>query len=397
MALANVSKLVKQDEFGRLMAPYATNWQESKGRKYEETKASDRSPFQRDRDRIIHSDAFRRLQYKTQVFTNTEEGDFRTRLTHSLEVAQLSRSICRALGLDEDLGEVVALAHDLGHPPFGHAGEEALHECMKDYGGFYHNLQTIKLVREIECRYGGFDGLNLSWESLEGIAKHNGPMEEWEADDPLVQDLDPAKWCGLEGQVAAACDDLAYNHHDIDDGLRTKTFHFEEIYQLPQFARCWEETEGVYPNIEWHRKVKETIRRMINRQVKDLLHNSTMLINKYNPQTVQDVRDLDRPLIDYSDQVKEENRKLKAFLMQKMYKHYKKNRMDFRAHKVVKELFHAFMHHKRLLPDDVRNKILEKDGDTPHKARIVCDYIACLTDRSALTEHEKLYGVSNHF
>mgnify|MGYP001193908263 CR=1 FL=1 len=374
MALANVSKLVKQDEFGRLMAPYATNWQESKGRKYEETKASDRSPFQRDRDRIIHSDAFRRLQYKTQVFTNTEEGDFRTRLTHSLEVAQLSRSICRALGLDEDLGEVVALAHDLGHPPFGHAGEEALHECMKDYGGFYHNLQTIKLVREIECRYGGFDGLNLSWESLEGIAKHNGPMEEWEADDPLVQDLDPAKWCGLEGQVAAACDDLAYNHHDIDDGLRAGLFTLEDLKKITSFNNAIKKNKISLNNYGINRF-------LINYLVTDLIEETNKRIKKNKIKTIKDVYKYGKNLVSFSKKTEFFLMEIRNFLKGNMYNHKFITIWNIKSEDIVEQLFNYYLKNY--------DKIKEKH-ESQSKERNICDFIAGMTDKYALTIYNDL-------
>lgn len=375
----------------RALAPYATHWQNSRGRIYDEPSAHERTPFQRDRDRIIHSDAFRRLQYKTQVIINIEQGDFRTRLTHTLEVAQLTRSICRAMSLDEDLGEAVALAHDLGHPPFGHAGEDALNRCMKDFGGFYHNDQTLHILRDLECRYGAFDGLNLTWEALEGIAKHNGPVEG--PYDDLIADLEPNTWCGLEAQAAALADDIAYNHHDLDDGLSTNNLHLDEVIaSLPQFSRVWEEVTATFPKADQRRQVKETISRMIGRQVKDVLSNSELLLARHNPQSAEEVRALAMPVVAFSDEVQEENKQVKAFLMDKLYRHYKVNRMVFKAQRVLEDLFEAFMNHRRTLPDEIQAKLPKEKEDMTARAVVVCNYISSLTDRAAFMEHSRLYG-----
>lgn len=376
------------------LAPYATKWQEARGRLTEETKAFDRTPFQRDRDRVIHSDAFRRLQYKTQVYGNLMEGDYRTRLTHSLEVAQITRDLCRSLHLDEDLGEVVALSHDLGHPPFGHAGEDALDDCMKKFGGFRHNDQTLRVVRQLESRYGSFDGLNLTWESLEGIAKHNGPMSKSEIKgvEDLYADLEPHTMCGLEAQVAAIADDLAYNHHDIDDAVQMGTFSLAEMRQVPHFNRMYEDVLAVHPNADEYRLVKETVRQLLKRQVKDLLMVSQVNLQKANPENVEEVRAMDKPLIALSDEVVAENKMLKEFMMENAYRHYETNRASFRAHRILKDLFEAFMNHRRMLPKTIQ-KLLPTDlNDDLNKARVVANYIASMTDRSALIEHEKLFG-----
>lgn len=376
------------------LAPYATDWRKSRGRQVQEPSAMDRSPFQRDRDRIIHSDAFRRLQYKTQVFNNILEGDYRTRLTHSLEVAQLARTICRTLRLDEDLGETIALSHDLGHPAFGHAGEDALAESMEPYGGFRHNDQTMRIVRLLECRYGAFDGLNLTWESLEGIAKHNGPIpkEEMEGVEYLYEDLEPQGMCGMEAQVAAMADDLAYNHHDIDDSMALGIFTVNDIMHIPAFKRAYNQVTGMYPKLDGHRLIKEVVRSMVKAQVKDLIATTRRNIKKANPQSAEDVRALDYPLVAFSKKVEAENRLLKEFMREKVYKHVKNNRSTFKAYKIVQDLFDAFMKHRRMLPEDVQRFLPEDKSDLNAKARVMADHIASLTDRSIFLEHERLFG-----
>lgn len=379
----------------RSLAPFATRWETTRGRDMKEPEPTDRTPFQRDRDRIVHSDAFRRLQYKTQVFTNSEEGDFRTRLTHSLEVAQLTRTICRTLGLDEDLGEAVALAHDLGHPPFGHAGEEALDRCMESFGGFRHNDNTMKILRKLERRYAAFDGLNLTWETLEGAAKHNGPIE---GDVPAVMaDLEPETWCGLEAQVAALCDDIAYNHHDLDDGLMSGKLYLDDVIgALPNFRRVWEEVTSTYPQQEEHRLIKETIRRMMTRQVKDLLHTSTHKLNKVQPQSAEEVRAYDTALILFSKDMAADMKNMKQFLFKRMYRHYQVNRMMFRAYRVIDGLFNVYMNHRKMLPMHVQKLLPADVNDDKAKAHVVCDYIACMTDRSAMSEHNLLFGAADN-
>jgi dGTPase len=386
---------LKREEIdkGRTLAPYATDWRESRGRFHEEPVALDRTPYQRDRDRVIHSDAFRRLQYKTQVFVNFMEGDhFRTRLTHSLEVAQITRTICRSLGLDEDLGEVISLSHDMGHPPFGHAGEDALDKCVKEYGGWRHNEQTMRVIRELESPYGSFEGLNLTWETLEGIAKHNGPIPKEEAKFRLFKDLEPETHAGLEAQVAALADDMAYNHHDLDDGLRAGSLHLEQVMTLPQFHRAYTEVSSTFPNANYVRTIKETIRRMLSRQVQDVLTVSRARLAKEKLKCVEDVRNFGEPLICMSPEVMEETQEIKKFLFQNMYRHYIKNRMDFRAHKIITDLFEAFLEHRRLLPDAVQEKLPADANNLKGKALVIADYISLMTDRSVIREHARLFS-----
>lgn len=374
------------------LAPYATHYQQSRGRFIEEGEStSGRSPFQRDRDRIIHSAAFRRLQNKTQVLTNSEEGDFRTRLTHTLEVAQLARSLARYLNVDEDLAELCALAHDLGHPPFGHAGEDTLNMSMKEYGGFNHNLQTLSIVRKLECRYGGFDGLNLTWESLEGIAKHNGPFESGFHDNPLCKDIQPESHASIEAQIAALCDDIAYNHHDLDDGISTGKINLDDVIQLPAVNRVWQEVTAAYPHQDRFRQTQELIRSSIDFYMKDVRATTKKNILDLAPTHVDDVRSAGRQLVMFSEEAAEEINALRAFLFENMYRHHEVNRQSFKAHKILTELFDAFMNHKRLLPPYAQ-ACLEKTSTDKEKARVICDYLASLTDRSAVREYARLFG-----
>lgn len=386
---------IKREEIdkGRILAPYATKWRESRGRFHQEPVALDRTPYQRDRDRVIHSDAFRRLQYKTQVFANSMEGDhFRTRLTHSLEVAQVTRTICRSLDLDDDLGEVIALAHDMGHPPFGHMGENALNGCLAQYGGWKHNEQTMRVIMELESPYGGFDGLNLTWETLEGIAKHNGPTSAEDAKSRFFKDLEPETYAGLEAQVAALADDMAYNHHDLDDGLRAGSLHLEQVMELPQFHRSYTEVTSTFPQADHVRIIKETIRRMLSRQVQDVLTVSRNTLLKEQPGSVEDVRTHNGTLIRMSEEVAKETKEIKEFLYENMYRHYIMNRMGFRAYKIIEELFEAFFEHRRLLPDTVQKKLPENKNDLKGKAFVIADYISLMTDRSAVREHARLFS-----
>ncbi|MFT7144245.1 MAG: dGTPase [Alphaproteobacteria bacterium] len=374
------------------LAPYATDWRESVGRIYPEPEAFDRSPFQRDRDRIIHSEAFRRLQYKTQVYANQNAGDhFRTRLTHSMEVAQITRDICRYLNLDEDLGECIALAHDLGHPPFGHAGEDALHKCMEPYGGYRHNDQTLRVVLKLERRYAPFDGLNLTWESREGIAKHNGPIKN--ADEDLYDGLDPRTHCGLEGQVAAMADDIAYNHHDIDDGIGMGNLNIKDMCTVPHFKRMYEEVVATYPGVEEYRLLKETLRRLISKQIKDLLMTSKTNLTKSGVKNVAEVRAYGKPLIGFSKKVEQQTVELKHFLYNNMYRHFKVNRSAFRAHRIIGDLFEVHMKHRRMLPAHVQEFLPKDKEDKTGKAKVVADYISSLTDRSCVQEHARLFGI----
>lgn len=347
------------------LAPYACRAEDSRGRLVAEPSAKTRSPFQRDRDRVIHSAAFRRLKYKTQVFVFHEGDYYRTRLTHSLEVAQISRSVCRVLGLDEDLGECLALAHDLGHTPFGHAGGEALDEVMTPYGGFDHNAQTLRILTTLEHRYAAFDGLNLTWEALEGIAKHNGPLigPRVRKPKPLVgtiadyneiNDLELDTFASAEAQTAALADDIAYNNHDIDDGLRAGLLTVEQLIELPLVGPAFQEVLDAYPNLETSRLAHEAVRRLINLMVNDLIAEARRRLADSAPQSATDVRKLDRPVIAFSDAMVENDKIVKAFLMKHLYRHERVNEMTDHAKQVVTDLFALYMNDPAILPDEWR-------------------------------------------
>jgi dGTPase len=381
------------------LASYAAHPEESRGRLRKEAESPTRSPFQRDRDRIIHSTAFRRLEYKTQVFVNHEGDHYRTRLTHSLEVAQIARSVSRALGLNEDLAEAVALAHDLGHTPFGHAGEEALDEAMRPFGGFEHNDQTLRILTRLERRYAEFDGLNLTWETLEGTVKHNGPLlpedEMRGALPPSIaeynkrHDLALDTWPGPEAQVAALSDDIAYNNHDIDDGLRAGLFSVADLEAVPLVGPIFADVAARYPGLEEPRLVHESIRRVIDRMVSDLIAESGRRLAGAGPRSADEVRGLGRPVIAFSEEMSRNDAALKAFLFQRMYRHFKVNRMTSKARRVVQDLFRLLLAEPQCLPTEWR-----EDADAPGTratARIVADYIAGMTDRFALDEHHKLF------
>ncbi|MBM3617188.1 MAG: deoxyguanosinetriphosphate triphosphohydrolase, partial [Alphaproteobacteria bacterium] len=385
------------------LAPYATHPLASRGRLIAEDECNTRSVFQRDRDRIIHSTAFRMLEYKTQVFVNHEGDYYRTRLTHSLEVAQISRSVCRQLRLNEDLGEALALAHDLGHTPFGHAGEDALDEMMQPFGGFDHNAQTLRIVTQLEKRYANFDGLNLTWETLEGVAKHNGPLLKKAEDFSILpramqdyartHDLELTEHAGLEAQIASLADDIAYNNHDVDDGLRAGLFTLEDIRSVPFIARVFEEVETTYPKLhEQSRFVHEAVRRLIRLMVADLTRTTAANIAASGVETVEDVRRLGRPLAEFSAEMMENNRQLKAFLMRHMYRHYKVNRMTSKARRVVREMFALFISEPECLPEEWRRQVDAKGSQKC--AVIVADYIAGMTDRYAMQEHGRLFDLS---
>jgi dGTPase len=376
------------------LAAYACNPYESYGRLHPEKEDPTRSAHQRDRDRIIHSAAFRRLEYKTQVFVNHEGDHYRTRLTHSLEVAQLARSMSRALGLNEDLAEALALAHDLGHTPFGHAGEDALKEVMQDFGGFDHNAQTLRILTKLEHRYAEFDGLNLSWETLEGIAKHNGPVKSPPralAEYIKKHDLKLHTYASAEAQLSSLSDDIAYNNHDIDDGLRSGLFTVDEICSVPLAGKMFNEVIKRYPNIEEHRLVHEAIRRMIHAMVIDLLAETRSRIEKTNVQSADDVRALKKPLVAFSSGMEKQIRELKDFLMVHMYRHYRVNRMTSKARRIVKELFTFFLHEPECLPTEWQK--LAGKPNNKQTAEIVADFIAGMTDRFAIDEYERLFNV----
>jgi len=379
-------------DFEAHLAPYAARSAASRGRRFLEPAPASRSEFQRDRDRIIHSTAFRRLEYKTQVFVNHEGDLFRTRLTHSIEVAQIARSIARNLRLNEDLVEAISLAHDLGHTPFGHAGQEALNACMKDYGGFEHNLQSLRVVDELEEHYGAFDGLNLMFETREGILKHCSPTNALGLGD-IGQRFIDKKQPTLEAQLANLADEIAYNNHDIDDGLRSGLITTVQLGEVDFYARHRKEVEASYPGISGRRAIHETIRRMINALIVDLIQASQLRIQQAGLQTVDDVR-ATAPLITFSEAMGAEALLLKRFLRQNLYHHYQVNRMTSKARRIIRELFDAFMDEPRLLPPDYQVNVTDATPDAlPFQARKVADYIAGMTDRYAMREHRRLFTV----
>lgn len=366
-------------------APYAAHPARSRGRRYPEPAPAGRTEFQRDRDRIIHSTAFRRLEYKTQVFVNHEGDLFRTRLTHSLEVAQIGRAIARSLRLDEDLVEAIALAHDLGHTPFGHTGQDALNACMRDYGGFEHNLQSLRVVDVLEERYAEFDGLNLTFETREGILKHCSPAKAQDLGDVgerFLQRRQPS----LEAQVANLADEIAYNNHDVDDGLRSGLITLEELSEVTVFARHLEEVRRRYPHLTGRRVIHETVRRMINTLILDLVENSSRNIAEVAPASIEEVRAAP-PLIGFSPAIRAEQQELKQFLRSRLYQHYRVNRMSRKARRIITALFEAFMDDPRLLPPEHQEKA-RRD-----KARTIADYIAGMTDRYAMKEYHRLFSV----
>ncbi len=366
--------------------PYAVTDANSRGRAVAEPRPKARSEFQRDRDRIVHSTAFRRLEYKTQVFVNHEGDLFRTRLTHSIEVAQIARSIARALGLNDDLAEAISLAHDLGHTPFGHAGQDALNECMQAHGGFEHNLQSLRIVDRLEERYGAFDGLNLMFETREGILKHCSPARARELGDlgqRFLKDQRPS----LEAQICNLADEIAYNNHDVDDGLRSGLITVEQLQEIGLFSRHASEVDQQFPSIAGRRRIHETIRRMIDAQVTDILAESARRIASAAPATLAEIA-LAPPLIAFSDPMRDENREIKGFLRANLYRHYQVLRMTNKAHRIIGDLFEAFMNDLRLLPPQYQIMAAELGA-----GRTVADYVAGMTDRYAVKEHQKLFSV----
>ncbi|MFN4282757.1 MAG: deoxyguanosinetriphosphate triphosphohydrolase [Alphaproteobacteria bacterium] len=385
----------------RGLAAYACKPWESRGRQHPEAEAADRSPFQRDRDRVIHSTAFRRLKHKTQVFVYHEGDHYRTRLTHSLEVSQIARTISRQLGLNEDLAEALALAHDLGHTPFGHAGEEALHGCMAAFGGFDHNAQTLRILTKLEQRYAAFDGLNLTWETLEGVVKHNGPLLGGSKSKdisllpiPIQEynqevDLHLTSYASCEAQVAALSDDIAYNNHDIDDGLRAGLFAPEDLAEVPLVGPVFAEIKARYPGLERSRLIHEAVRKLISLMVGDLLAETRRRLAEAKPGSADDVRALGRPIVAFSQEMQEHDRALKAFLFKRMYRHYKVNRMTSKAKRVVRDLFALFLQEPDSLPSEWQART--NGPGTPKTARVVADYIAGMTDGYAMRERERLF------
>ena len=390
-----------QQQYDLVYDSFATIPKCSRGRLFQEPESSTRSVFQRDRDRIIHSSAFRRLKYKTQVFVYHEGDHYRTRLTHSLEVAQIARTLARALRVNEDIAEALALAHDLGHPPFGHAGEEALQDVMSPHGGFDHNGHAIRIVTQLEARYANFDGLNLTWETLEGLAKHNGPLVStphakktlpWALGEyDLIQDLEWHTQPGIEAQIAALSDDIAYNTHDVDDGLRAGLFDVEDLMAQPMVGSILKEVIKLYPGVNEGRLIHETTRRMIDFMADDLLKETQSRLKKFNPESADDVRSLKSPIVSLSNEMAQINLTLKNFLFEKMYRHPKINRMTNRATRVIKELFDLFMKEPNVLPLNWQTKI--SGLNETRRARIITDYIAGMTDRFALGEHKRQFNL----
>ena len=383
------------------LAPYASRESESRGRLHEEPESATRGCFQRDRDRIIHSAAFRRLAYKTQVFVNHEGDFFRTRLTHSLEVAQIARSICRYLRLNEDLGEALALAHDLGHPPFGHAGEDALQEMMAPFGGFDHNAQSLHVVTQTEARYVGWDGLNLTWETLEGVVKHNGPllrddvperpMPRSIAEYITEQDLELHTYAGPEAQIAAVADDIAYNNHDIDDGLRAGIFTIDDLKDVPLVGQIFADVAREHAESDESRQIHEAVRRLIGAMANDLIEETSSRIADLAPENIAEIRHHDRPVAGFSAAMVENDAAIKGFLFPNMYRHYKLNRMTSKGRRVVKDLFQLLLAEPECLPTEWRVRAGEPGSE--QTAWLVGDYIAGMTDRYALDEHRRLFDL----
>jgi dGTPase len=377
-----------------MLAPYAANPEATLGRHFEEPPsqlingAPIRNAFQRDRDRIIHSTAFRRLEYKTQVFVNHEGDLFRTRLTHSLEVAQLARSIARTLNLHEDLTEAIALAHDLGHTPFGHAGQDALNDCMKGYGGFEHNLQSLRVVDKLEQRYADFDGLNLTFELREGILKHCSIKNAKKLGDVGLRFINKTN-PSLEAQVTNFADEIAYNNHDVDDGLRSGLISIEQLQSVELFAVQLDLVKAKYPQLEQKRLIHETIRRMINLLVVDLCTQSAKNIVRRMPQNIQDVRQAPY-LVSFSEEMAAKNHALKQFLRKNLYQHYQVNRMSAKAERIIQELFKVFLADTGLMPHEFQQYAIDD------KARAVADYIAGMTDRYAIREHRRLFAIEDY-
>ena len=383
----------------------------TRGRTTNEPESPPRTPFQRDRDRIIHSAAFRRLKHKTQVFVYHEGDHYRTRLTHSLEVAQVARSITRALGLNEDLTEALALAHDLGHTPFGHAGERELDICMREYGGFDHNAQTLRIVTRLERRYAAFDGLNLTWETQEGLVKHNGPLVDADGQPQgeyaergipavlagLAQNgpMDLSNYSSPEAQVAAISDDIAYNAHDIDDGLRAGLFDIIDLGDIPLAGEALGDVLKSWPKLDRTRLVHETTRRVLSWMIADVIETTHHNAKKLKPGDAQAVRELGQPLVMFSPQMAEKNRMLQSFLRRKVYHHDKITEIMGRARRVVRDLFEAYMSEPDLMPQGWRDQGYADDQSD--FARQVCDFIAGMTDRYAIEQHKRLFDLDPLF
>lgn len=382
------------------LAPYAENAAASRGRRFEEAPSATRTPFARDRDRIIHTSAFRRLKEKTQVFVAHEGDQFRTRLTHSLEVAQIARSLAAALKLDTDLAETIALAHDLGHPPFGHAGEDELEIQMGAHGGFDHNVQTFRVVTELEQRYPDFIGLNLTWETLEGVIKHNGPVVSklsspaWKAiaDYDAAYGLELGGWAGAEAQVAALSDDIAYNNHDVDDGVEAGIFTLDELRDVALIGPMIRDVRGQWPGLDDRLVRLEAVRRMIGAMVNDVIAETRRRAAATGVGSASDVRALDHALVAFSPAMAAELGQLRLFLTERMYRHWKVNRTRSQARRLLADMFGLFMSQPDVLPPEWYVRVQAGDGDDA-RARVVCDYIAAMTDRFAIEEHHRLFAL----
>ncbi len=389
------------------LAVYACRPDRSRGRIYAEGESATRTCFQRDRDRIIHCGAFRRLKYKTQVFVYHEGDHYRTRLTHTLEVAQIARTLARALMVNEDLAETVALAHDLGHTPFAHVGEDVMESCMRDVGGFDHNDQSLRILTWLERRYPKWPGLNMTWETLEGVAKHNGPVlaKGQNAEDAGLpvsvtsvnrqMDLQLHTYASLEAQVAALADDIAYNNHDVEDGLRAGLFLLDDLRDVPLLKDIIPRVERDYPDIDPKILIYEVIRDMIGAMVEDVLVETRARLNALNPQGPDDIRNADRAMVAFSEDMLLRVNALREFLWANMYRHSTVQRMRLKVSRIVRDLYDAFMAETGLMPEDWQARIRAVNGDDPkhivERARIVADYIAGMTDRYAIKEHERLF------
>ncbi len=382
------------------LATYASHPQDSRGRLYPDFQNIIRSPFQRDRDRLIHSSAFRRLDGKTQVFAYHEGKNYRTRLTHSIEVAQITRTLCKSLCLNEELGEAIALAHDLGHSPFGHAGERGLNNSMKKYGGFDHNVNSLKIMTQLEVHYPEFEGLNLSWEVLEGTVKHNGPIKNNKSKYLKFYnkkfDLDLKRYSSMESQVASFADDIAYNNHDIDDGFRAGFFSIEQLCELPFIAEIITEFDKANPQADDNLRIYAITRNMIARMIFDLLDNTRQNLKKFNIKTAEDVRSQKDFTVNFSAKMQNDIKELRKFLKKYFYTHTNVARMDMKSQKIVEDLFNAFINNPLLLPLETRKNISAITSEED-KAEIICTYIANMTDMMAIEEHHRLFDPHTRF
>jgi dGTPase len=381
MAISDCSRRELEEQEERYLASYAMKSRQSRGRRFQEEDHPYRTNFQRDRDRIIHSTAFRRLEYKTQVFVNHEGDHYRTRLTHTIEVAQISRSVARALRLNEDLAEAIALVHDLGHTPFGHAGEEILNQIMKDHGGFEHNRQTLRVVDLLEEKYPDFPGLNLTYEVREGIMKH-----ETSYDHPIPAEFNPQEKATMECQLVNLADEIAYHCHDIDDGLASDVLKEEELNQITLWGDLAKNLKKQHSHLSPSQRRHQLVRMLINFEVSDLIEETKRIIQEYEIKTLEDVRNAGEDIVRFSDVVKKMNSQLRSFLFDKMYRHYRMIRMGDKARRIVTRLFEVYLENSDQLPPSFRDRLKDED-----KMQLICDYIAGMTDRFALQEYKKLF------